>query len=52
MKTAAIAVPLGLAPHLQCEAFEDVSHFLMLDKPREFNEAVLAFLKKNELMKN
>lgn len=42
----------NLAPHLQYETFEDVSHFLMLDKPREFNETVLAFLKKNDLLKN
>jgi pimeloyl-ACP methyl ester carboxylesterase len=41
----------SLAPKLQYETFENVSHFLMLDKPREFNETVLAFLKKNELMK-
>jgi pimeloyl-ACP methyl ester carboxylesterase len=37
-------------PHLQYESFDEVSHFLMLDKPREFNETVLAFLKKNELL--
>ena len=42
----------NLAPHLQYETFADVSHFLMLDKPREFNEAVLAFLKKNDLLKS
>lgn len=42
----------NLAPHLQYETFEDVSHFLMLDKPREFNEAVLTFLKKNDLLKS
>ncbi len=39
-------------PNLQYETFEDVSHFLMLDKPREFNATVLAFLKKNSLLKN
>jgi pimeloyl-ACP methyl ester carboxylesterase len=42
----------NLAPQLQYETFEDVSHFLMLDKPREFNETVLAFLKKNDLLKS
>jgi pimeloyl-ACP methyl ester carboxylesterase len=42
----------SLAPRLQDETFEDVSHFLMLDKPREFNETVLAFLKKNDLLKS
>lgn len=38
-----------LAPNTQYETFDGVSHFLMLDKPREFNETVLAFLKKNGL---
>nr|MBA3543512.1 alpha/beta hydrolase [Chthoniobacterales bacterium] len=42
----------GFVPHLQYETLDDVSHFLMLDKPREFNELVLGFLKKNELLKN
>lgn len=42
----------GLVPHLQYETLDGVSHFLMLDKPREFNELVLAFLKKNEFLKN
>jgi pimeloyl-ACP methyl ester carboxylesterase len=32
--------------------FTGVSHFLTLDKPREFNETVLAFLKKNDLLKS
>ncbi len=39
----------NLAPKLQYETFDGVSHFLMLDKPAEFNAAVVAFLKKNEL---
>jgi pimeloyl-ACP methyl ester carboxylesterase len=39
-----------LAPKAQIEIFEGVSHFLMLDKPREFNETLLAFLKKNSLL--
>ncbi|MEO7166954.1 MAG: alpha/beta hydrolase [Spartobacteria bacterium] len=42
----------GFVPHLQYETFEGVSHFLMLDKPREFNALVLTFLQKNNLMKN
>ena len=41
-----------LAPQAEFKTFEDVSHFLMLDKPAEFNEALLAFLKKNDLLKN
>lgn len=39
----------GLAPRLEYETFDAVSHFLMLDKPAEFNAALLAFLKKNQL---
>lgn len=42
----------GFVPHLQYETLDGVSHFLMLDKPREFNELVLAFLRKNDLLKN
>ncbi|MGI8957535.1 MAG: alpha/beta fold hydrolase [Chthoniobacterales bacterium] len=38
-----------LAPNTQSETFNGVSNFLMLDKPREFNETVLAFLKKDGL---
>ena len=38
-----------LVPQLQYETFDGVSHFLMLDKPAEFNAAVVAFLKKNQL---
>lgn len=41
-----------LAPQAEFKTFVDVSHFLMLDKPAEFNEALLAFLKKNDLLKN
>ncbi|MBA3650330.1 MAG: alpha/beta hydrolase [Chthoniobacterales bacterium] len=41
-----------LAPQAEFKNFEDVSHFLMLDKPAEFNETLLAFLKKNDLLKN
>ncbi len=38
-----------LAPRLDYETLDGVSHFLMLDKPAEFNAAILAFLKKNRL---
>ena len=38
-----------LVPHLEYVTLDGVSHFLMLDKPAEFNAAVLAFLKKNDL---
>lgn len=40
----------GFIPNLQYETFAGVSHFLMLDKPREFNEMLLAFLKRNQLL--
>jgi pimeloyl-ACP methyl ester carboxylesterase len=39
-----------LAPKAQIETFDGVSHFLMLDKPKEFNETLLVFLKKNQLL--
>jgi pimeloyl-ACP methyl ester carboxylesterase len=37
-------------PKLDYQVWENVSHFLMMEKPREFNAAVLAFLEKNELL--
>ncbi len=39
----------SLGPKMQYETFDGVSHFLMLDKPAEFNAVVAAFLKKNRL---
>lgn len=30
----------------------DVSHFLMMEKPDEFNRTLQAFLVKNKLLKN
>ncbi len=39
----------GFIPNLQYETFDGVSHFLMMDKPSEFNGLVLAFLKKHDL---
>jgi len=40
----------GFVANLQYELWEGVSHFVMIDKPREFNEALAAFLKKNTLI--
>jgi pimeloyl-ACP methyl ester carboxylesterase len=37
-------------PKLDYQLWENVSHFLMMEKPREFNAAVLAFLEKNGLV--
>jgi hypothetical protein len=31
--------------------WEGVSHFVMLDKPCEINDTLVAFLKKNDLTK-
>ena len=39
-----------LAPKLDYQVWENVSHFLMMEKPREFNAAVLKFLEKNGLL--
>ena len=41
-----------LVPGIDYQMWEGVSHFLMMDEPQKFNEAVLAFLKKNKLIKN
>ena len=40
-----------LVPNLDYQIWEGVSHFIMVEKPQEFNEAVLAFLEKNNLLK-
>jgi pimeloyl-ACP methyl ester carboxylesterase len=39
----------GIAPNLEFHMWEGGGHFLMIDKPKEFNETVLAFLAKNKL---
>lgn len=36
-----------LVPHLDYRTWENVSHFLMMEKPREFNDTVRAFLRTN-----
>jgi pimeloyl-ACP methyl ester carboxylesterase len=38
-----------LAPKLDYQMWENVSHFLMMEKPREFNAALIAFLQQNRL---
>src|SRR6185503_20869289 len=40
----------GLIADLDYQVWENVSHFLMMDKPQKFNEAVLAFLDKRGLL--
>lgn len=41
----------ALVPDLDFRMWEGVGHFLMLDKPKEFNEAVIAFLDQKGLLK-
>jgi len=40
----------GLAPNMDFRMWEGVGHFVMMDKPKEFNEAVIGFLEKNKLL--
>lgn len=40
----------SLAPKLDYQMWEGPGHFLMMEKPKEFNEAVAAFLTKNALL--
>jgi pimeloyl-ACP methyl ester carboxylesterase len=39
------------APNLDYQMWGDVGHFLMMEKPKEFNAAVIAFLDKNKLLR-
>ena len=39
-------------PNLKYETSEGVSHFVMIDKAREFNPAVASSLKANGLLEN
>ncbi len=41
----------AIAPQLDFQMWEGVGHFLMMEKPKEFNEAVLTFLNKHALLK-
>jgi pimeloyl-ACP methyl ester carboxylesterase len=41
----------SLAPTLEYQMWDGVSHFLMMEKPKEFNEALAGFLNKNNLIK-
>lgn len=41
----------SLAPNLEFHTWEGVGHFLMMEKPQQFNEQVIAFLNKNSLLK-
>lgn len=41
----------GLAPDFEMQWWEGVGHFLMIEKPKQFNDAVIAFLNKKALLK-
>ena len=40
----------GLAPDLEYQMWDGVGHFLFLDRPKEFNAAVIAFLDQKKLL--
>jgi pimeloyl-ACP methyl ester carboxylesterase len=42
----------SLAPNLEFHMWENVSHFLMMERPQEFNQTLQAFLVKHTLLKN
>ena len=39
-----------IAPKIDFQMWTDVSHFLHMEKPKEFNETVIAFIVKNKLL--
>ena len=39
-----------VAPNMDFQMWEGVGHFVMMEKPKEFNAAVLSFLDKNKLV--
>jgi pimeloyl-ACP methyl ester carboxylesterase len=40
-----------IAPNLEFQMWDGVGHFIMMERPKQFNEAVLAFLDKDNLLK-
>ena len=40
----------SMAPNLEFKMWGDVSHFLMMERPKEFDQAVQEFLTKNKLL--
>jgi pimeloyl-ACP methyl ester carboxylesterase len=40
-----------IAPDFEIQWWEGVGHFLMMEKPKQFNDAVIAFLDKKSLLK-
>lgn len=41
----------SIVPNIDYQMWEDVSHFLMMEKPDEFNKLLMAFLVKNKFVK-
>jgi len=41
----------SIAPKLDFQMWDGVGHFLMMEKPEQFDQAVIAFLDKHKLMK-
>lgn len=41
----------GIAPAIEQTMWQGVGHWLMIDKPKEFNAAVVSFLDKHKLLK-
>ena len=41
----------SIAPDFEMQWWEGVSHFLMMERPKQFNDAVIAFLNKKALLK-
>lgn len=41
----------AVAPTLELHMWEGVGHFLMIEKPKQFNETVITFLDKNALLR-
>lgn len=42
----------SIAPDFEMQWWEGVSHFLMMEKPKQFNDAVIAFFNKKALLKD
>jgi pimeloyl-ACP methyl ester carboxylesterase len=40
----------SIAPNLEFQMWTGVSHFLMMDRPKEFNEAVSKFIANKKLL--
>ncbi|MFN2507532.1 MAG: alpha/beta fold hydrolase [Chthoniobacterales bacterium] len=40
----------SIVPRLDYQVWENVSHFLMMEKPREFTDALLSFMRKHLLL--